>query len=81
MEASVAAGGTPFFVGATCGSTVLGTFDPLPELAQVRAFLARLPFAKSVAEGHCVGRTCACGSTIEPQHRVCTGALERPTTW
>jgi len=33
----VAAGGTPFFVGATCGSTVLGSFDPLPELAQVSA--------------------------------------------
>jgi len=37
VEASVAAGGTPFFVGATCGSTVLGSFDPLPELAQVSA--------------------------------------------
>jgi len=38
VEACVAAGGTPFFVGATCGSTVLASFDPLPEIAQVRAF-------------------------------------------
>ena len=35
VEQTVAAGGTPFFVGATAGSTVLGAFDPLPELAQV----------------------------------------------
>jgi glutamate/tyrosine decarboxylase-like PLP-dependent enzyme len=28
-------GGIPFFVGATSGTTVLGGFDPLPDLADV----------------------------------------------
>lgn len=37
MEAAVADGGVPFFVGATSGSTVLGSFDPLVDLAKVSA--------------------------------------------
>ena len=37
MEAAVADGGVPFFVGATAGSTVLGSFDPLVDLAKVSA--------------------------------------------
>lgn len=35
LEATVAEGKRPFFVGATAGSTVLGAFDPLEELADV----------------------------------------------
>ncbi|KAK9843716.1 hypothetical protein WJX81_003497 [Elliptochloris bilobata] len=35
VEAALARGGVPFFVGATAGSTVLGAFDPLVELAKV----------------------------------------------
>ena len=37
MEQTLATGGMPFFVGATAGSTVLGAFDPLSELARVSA--------------------------------------------
>lgn len=37
VEQTLAAGGVPFFVGATAGSTVLGAFDPLSELARVSA--------------------------------------------
>lgn len=37
MEAAVANGGVPFFVGATSGSTVLGAFDPLVDLAKASA--------------------------------------------
>ncbi len=37
VEQTLAAGGMPFFVGATAGSTVLGAFDPLSELARVSA--------------------------------------------
>lgn len=32
---SIQSGKTPFFVAATAGTTVLGAFDPLPELAQI----------------------------------------------
>lgn len=37
VEAAVANGGVPFFVGATSGSTVLGAFDPLVDLAKASA--------------------------------------------
>ena len=35
LGACVARGGTPFFVGATCGTTVLGAFDSLRQLSEV----------------------------------------------
>jgi glutamate/tyrosine decarboxylase-like PLP-dependent enzyme len=35
VERSKARGDAPFFVGATAGTTVLGAFDPLPEIADV----------------------------------------------
>ncbi len=35
VRAAVESGGTPFFVGATAGSTVRGAFDPLRALARV----------------------------------------------
>ena len=35
IESSVEAGRTPFMVAATAGTTVLGAFDPLPEIAEV----------------------------------------------
>ena len=38
MEAALAGGGVPFFVGATSGSTVLGAFDPLVDLAKASAW-------------------------------------------
>jgi glutamate/tyrosine decarboxylase-like PLP-dependent enzyme len=35
IASSIESGKTPFFVGATAGTTVLGAFDPLPEIAQI----------------------------------------------
>ena len=35
IEESITRGETPFFVSATAGSTVLGAFDPIEEIAQV----------------------------------------------
>lgn len=35
IEASIAIGSAPFMVSATAGTTVLGAFDPLPEIARV----------------------------------------------
>lgn len=35
IELSLQKGETPFFVGATCATTVLGAFDPLDELAEI----------------------------------------------
>ena len=54
VAAAVAEGGVPFFVGATAGSTVLGAFDPLVDLAKARASCVR-------GEGlrkHCVMQVC-----------------------
>lgn len=35
IELSVAAGETPFFIGATAGTTVLGAFDPIDKLSEI----------------------------------------------
>ena len=35
IEAAKAQGGTPFFVGATAGTTVTGAFDPLEPIVNV----------------------------------------------
>ena len=48
MEAAVANGGVPFFVGATSGSTVLGSFDPLVDLAKARALAEKSNLAGDV---------------------------------
>ncbi len=37
IEAAKREGKTPFFVGATAGTTVTGAFDPLEAMAQVRS--------------------------------------------
>ncbi len=35
LEAAKASGGTPFFVSCTAGTTVLGSFDPIHDIADV----------------------------------------------
>jgi glutamate/tyrosine decarboxylase-like PLP-dependent enzyme len=35
IQTSIKGGRKPFFVGATAGTTVLGAFDPFPELAEI----------------------------------------------
>lgn len=35
IEKSIKQGETPFFVGATCGTTMLGSFDPIDEIADI----------------------------------------------
>ena len=35
IEASIAAGNLPFFIGATCGTTETGAFDPLDKLVPI----------------------------------------------
>ena len=35
IEKSIKQGETPFFVGATCGTTMLGSFDPVDEIADI----------------------------------------------
>ncbi len=35
IRSSLQKGETPFFIGATCGTTVLGAFDPLEDLARL----------------------------------------------
>jgi len=35
VEQSIDAGCTPFFVGATCGTTVMGAFDPLVSISKI----------------------------------------------
>lgn len=73
LEAAVASGAVPFFIGATAGTTVLGAFDPLPACADLAA--------RHGAWLHVDGAWGGAFLFSEPHREAWLSGLERADSW
>ena len=73
MQAALAGGGVPFFVGATSGSTVLGAFDPLVDLAKASAWAENEQSCRLCVVLICGSAHCWCVRVPTP--KTCINAL------